>query len=36
VRLDYLVEPYPASTAVGTPELAIPDLDLEIEAIAII
>jgi enamine deaminase RidA (YjgF/YER057c/UK114 family) len=36
VRLDYLVEPYPASTAVGTPELAIPGLELEIEAVAII
>jgi peptidoglycan/xylan/chitin deacetylase (PgdA/CDA1 family) len=28
-----LVEPYPASTAVGTTELAIPGLDLEIEAV---
>jgi enamine deaminase RidA (YjgF/YER057c/UK114 family) len=36
VRLNYLVEPYPASTAVGTPELAIPGLELEIEAVAII
>ncbi|MEO2049512.1 MAG: Rid family hydrolase [Pirellulales bacterium] len=36
VRKDYLVEPYPASTAVGTPELAIPGLELEIEAIAVI
>lgn len=36
VRRDYLVEPYPASTAVGTPELAIPGLELEIEAIAVI
>ena len=36
VRKDYLVEPYPASTAVGTPELAIPGLELEIEAVAII
>src|SRR5262245_20945239 len=36
VRRDYLVEPYPASTAVGTPELAIPGLELEIEAVAIL
>ena len=27
VRKDYLIEPYPASTAVGTPELAIPGLE---------
>lgn len=36
VRKDYLVKPYPASTAVGTPELAIPGLDIEIEATAVI
>lgn len=36
VRRDYLIEPYPASTAVGTPELAIPGLELEIEAVAVI
>lgn len=36
VRKDYLVEPYPASTAVGTPELAIPGLELEIEAVAVV
>ena len=36
VRRDYLVEPYPASTAVGTPELAIPGLELEIEVVAVI
>jgi enamine deaminase RidA (YjgF/YER057c/UK114 family) len=36
VRKDYLVEPYPASTAVGTTELAIDGLELEIEAIAIL
>ena len=36
VRKDYLFEPYPASTAVGTPELAIPGLELEIEAVAVI
>ena len=34
VRKDYLVKPYPASTAVGTPELAIPGLELEIEVVA--
>jgi enamine deaminase RidA (YjgF/YER057c/UK114 family) len=36
VRLDYLTEPFPASTAVGVPELAIAGLDVEIEAIAIV
>ena len=36
VRLDYLQKPYPASTAVGTPELAIPGLELEIEAVAVV
>ena len=36
VRKEYLKQPYPASTAVGTTELAIPGLDVEIEAIAII
>lgn len=36
VRKDYLKPPYPASTAVGTPQLAIPELELEIEAIAVI
>ncbi len=36
VRKDYLKPPYPASTAVGTPELAIPGLEIEIEAVAII
>ena len=36
VRKDYLVEPFPASTAVGTPELAIPGLEIEIEAVAIV
>jgi len=36
VRRDYLVEPYPASTAVGTTELATPGLDLEIEVVAIL
>ena len=36
VRRDYLIEPYPASTAVGTPELASPGLELEIEAVAVL
>jgi enamine deaminase RidA (YjgF/YER057c/UK114 family) len=36
VRREYLVDPYPASTAVGTTELAIPGLELEIEAVAVI
>jgi enamine deaminase RidA (YjgF/YER057c/UK114 family) len=36
VRLDYLKKPYPASTAVGTTELAIPGLEIEIEAVAIV
>jgi enamine deaminase RidA (YjgF/YER057c/UK114 family) len=36
VRLDYLAAPFPASTAIGVPALAIPDLEIEIEAIAIL
>jgi enamine deaminase RidA (YjgF/YER057c/UK114 family) len=36
VRMDYLKEPYPASTAVGVTELAVAGLDVEIEAIAIL
>ncbi len=36
VRKEFLKKPYPASTAVGTTELAIPGLDIEIEAIAIL
>ena len=36
VRREYLVEPYPASTAVGTPELATEGLELEIEAVAVV
>jgi enamine deaminase RidA (YjgF/YER057c/UK114 family) len=36
VRMDYLKEPYPASTAVGTTELAVPGLEFEIEAVAIL
>jgi enamine deaminase RidA (YjgF/YER057c/UK114 family) len=36
IRREYLKEPYPASTAVGTTELAIPGLELEIEAVAVL
>ncbi len=36
VRREYLVEPYPAATAVATPELASPDAQLEIEVVAIL
>ena len=36
IRKEYFVEPYPACTAVGTPELAIPGLEIEIEATAVI
>jgi enamine deaminase RidA (YjgF/YER057c/UK114 family) len=36
VRKEFLRKPYPASTAVGTTELAIPGLEVEIEAIAIV
>ncbi len=36
IRKDYLVKPYPASSCVGVTELAIPGLEIEIEAIAVI
>ena len=36
VRLEFLKEPYPASTAVGVTELAIPGLEIEIEAVAVV
>ena len=36
VRRDYLVKPYPASTSVGSPLLAIPNLEIEFEAIAVV
>jgi enamine deaminase RidA (YjgF/YER057c/UK114 family) len=36
VRKEFLVKPYPASTTVGVTELAIPGLEIEIEAIAIL
>jgi len=32
---EFVVEPYPASTALGITELAIQGLEIEIEAIAI-
>jgi enamine deaminase RidA (YjgF/YER057c/UK114 family) len=36
VRMKYLAQPFPASTAVGVPELAEPGLEVEIEAMAIV
>jgi enamine deaminase RidA (YjgF/YER057c/UK114 family) len=36
VRMEYLKEPYPASTAVGVTELAVAGLEIEIEAVAIV
>jgi enamine deaminase RidA (YjgF/YER057c/UK114 family) len=36
VRRDYFVEPYPASTGIGVSELATPDLQLEIEVVAVV
>jgi enamine deaminase RidA (YjgF/YER057c/UK114 family) len=36
LRKDFLVEPYPASTCVGVTELAVPGLEVEIEAIAVL
>lgn len=36
VRKDYLVKPYPASSCIGTTELAVPGLEIEIEALAVI
>ena len=36
VRKEFLVKPYPASTAIGTTELAIPGLEIEIEAVAVL
>jgi enamine deaminase RidA (YjgF/YER057c/UK114 family) len=36
VRTDYLADPYPASTAVGVTELAVPGLEVEIEAVAVV
>jgi 2-iminobutanoate/2-iminopropanoate deaminase len=36
IRLEYFVEPYPASTGVGVTELAGPDLQMEIEVVALL
>ena len=36
VRKEYLAKPYPASTAVGVTELAVPGLQIEIEAVAVL
>ena len=36
VRQEFLVEPYPAATAVGTTELAVAGLKVEIEAVAVL
>ena len=36
VRKDYLVKPYPASSCIGTTELAVPGLEIEIEAVAVV
>ncbi len=36
VRQEFLVEPYPAATAVGVSELAVPGLEVEIEAVAVL
>ena len=36
VRKEYLSKPYPASTAVGVTALAVPGLQIEIEAVAVL
>jgi 2-iminobutanoate/2-iminopropanoate deaminase len=36
IRREYFVEPYPASTGVGVTELAGPDLQMEIEVVAML
>ena len=36
IRKEYLSRPYPASTAVGVTALAIPGLEIEIEAVAVL
>jgi 2-iminobutanoate/2-iminopropanoate deaminase len=36
IRREYFVEPYPASTGVGVTELAGPDLQMEIEIVALL
>jgi enamine deaminase RidA (YjgF/YER057c/UK114 family) len=36
IRTEYFVKPYPASTGIGVRELATPDLQLEIEVVAVV
>ncbi|MBI2928232.1 MAG: hypothetical protein HYY24_21395 [Verrucomicrobia bacterium] len=36
MRREFLSKPYPASTAVGVTELAVPGLQIEIEAVAVV
>ena len=36
IRQDFLVEPFPAATVVGVTELAVPNLQIEIEAVAVL
>ena len=36
VRVEFLREPYPASTIVGVAELALPGQELELEAVAVL
>ena len=36
IRQDFLVEPFPAATVVGVTELAVPNLQVEIEAVAVL
>ena len=36
VRKEFLKKPYPASTSLGVTELAVPGLEVEIEAVAIV
>lgn len=36
IRGEFLVAPYPAATMVGVTELAVPGLEIEIEAIAVV
>jgi enamine deaminase RidA (YjgF/YER057c/UK114 family) len=36
VRKEYLSKPYPAATAVGVAALSMPDLQIEIEAVAVL
>ena len=36
VRQEFLVEPFPAATVVGVTELAVPGLQVEIEAVAVL